>query len=393
MSLVGNLEDLGLGDIFQILFLSRRSGILRIRGEAAKGDLYFKEGLIISAVIDGPMKELYAIFSEKGIASKEEMQAVLSHSDQCINSISLLGKSLNIDESIMLDALRDELQNRVLRLFISEGSFEFELHEIDGDLDLIKGDPYGIVIEPGVNPQFIAMEGSRLLDEANRPQEEAALDGEEAEDVDSIEPVVDTKSVKEADDNEYDFEDIKMELGMRESGTQKVTSTPGLKLLKGMIYELQNPKSSSEITLMLLRFASELMNRAVLFIVKKGRVEGLGQFGVVIEDEDANKRIRGVKIPSDEISVMKDVIESKTVFKGPVQDLPYNRYLVEQLGGGWPEEVFMAPLMVGSRVAAILYGDNLPELEPIGDTEALEVFLFQAGMMLEKALHERRSGA
>jgi hypothetical protein len=39
---------------------------------------------------------------------------------------------------------------------------------------------------------------------------------------------------------------------------------------------------------------------------------------------------------------------------------------------------------------AILYGDNLPEKRPIGDTEALEIFLSQAGLAMEKALLERR---
>jgi hypothetical protein len=38
----------------------------------------------------------------------------------------------------------------------------------------------------------------------------------------------------------------------------------------------------------------------------------------------------------------------------------------------------------------VLYGDNLPDEKPIGDTESLEIFLSQAGMAMEKALLERR---
>ena len=49
MSLVGNLEDLGLGDIFQIIFLSRRSGVLAIRGKVVEGKIYFKDGMVIAA--------------------------------------------------------------------------------------------------------------------------------------------------------------------------------------------------------------------------------------------------------------------------------------------------------------------------------------------------------
>jgi hypothetical protein len=47
-------------------------------------------------------------------------------------------------------------------------------------------------------------------------------------------------------------------------------------------------------------------------------------------------------------------------------------------------------LISEGRVVAILYGDNLPEQTPVGDTEALEIFLSQAGLAMEKALLERR---
>jgi len=41
-------------------------------------------------------------------------------------------------------------------------------------------------------------------------------------------------------------------------------------------------------------------------------------------------------------------------------------------------------------VVAVLYGDNLPDTKPIGDTDSLEIFLSQAGLAMEKALLQRR---
>jgi hypothetical protein len=41
-------------------------------------------------------------------------------------------------------------------------------------------------------------------------------------------------------------------------------------------------------------------------------------------------------------------------------------------------------------VVALLYGDNLPEEKPVGDTDSLEIFLGQAGIAMEKALLQRR---
>jgi hypothetical protein len=67
-----------------------------------------------------------------------------------------------------------------------------------------------------------------------------------------------------------------------------------------------------------------------------------------------------------------------------------NDYFFNQLGGDRPTEVFVGPLISEGRVVAVLYGDNLPEEKPIGDTESLEIFLSQAGLAMEKALLERR---
>lgn len=65
-------------------------------------------------------------------------------------------------------------------------------------------------------------------------------------------------------------------------------------------------------------------------------------------------------------------------------------YLQEQLGGGEPEEIFLGPIVSEGKVVALIYGDNLPEQKPIGNTESLEIFLSQAGLAMEKALLERR---
>ena len=48
MSLVGNLEDLPLADILQIVSLSKRTGILTIETEEGKNIVVFKNGLIVS---------------------------------------------------------------------------------------------------------------------------------------------------------------------------------------------------------------------------------------------------------------------------------------------------------------------------------------------------------
>ena len=52
--------------------------------------------------------------------------------------------------------------------------------------------------------------------------------------------------------------------------------SPGLHLLRGMLQELNNPSLGGGIILLILRFASELMNRAVILLVKDEEIVGSG---------------------------------------------------------------------------------------------------------------------
>jgi GAF domain-containing protein len=172
---------------------------------------------------------------------------------------------------------------------------------------------------------------------------------------------------------------------------QQTHQSPGLHLLRGMLEELNNPSLGGGIILLILRFASELMNRAVIFLVKEEEIVGLGQFGIELDGASADVSVRNTRIPVGAESLFTATLTSKTPVRVPLADgNPWDAYLCRQLGGRQPQEVFLGPLLSEGRVVAILYGDNLPELKPVGDTEALEIFLSQAGLAMEKALLERR---
>jgi len=119
----------------------------------------------------------------------------------------------------------------------------------------------------------------------------------------------------------------------------------------------------------------------------------------VLRDEASSARrssvargaaLRRIRIPLNVPSVFHDVVGKRSVVRGRLESSPGNDRLQALLGRGKPAEVFVAPITVGDEVVALLYGDNLPEERPVGDTEALEIFLTQAGLALEKAILERR---
>ncbi|NMC75483.1 MAG: hypothetical protein GYA56_14165, partial [Geobacteraceae bacterium] len=161
-------------------------------------------------------------------------------------------------------------------------------------------------------------------------------------------------------------------------------------LLRSMLEELNNPELEGGITLLVLRFAAEFMNRAVVFLVGEDGIRGLGQFGVVDPDGHADARVRDLFIPLKSDPFFSRAIDSKMAIKAPPDGTEWNRYLLNELGGGTPEEMFLGPVISEGKVVALLYGDNLPERRAIGDTDSLEIFLSQAGLAMEKCLLQQR---
>jgi len=181
-----------------------------------------------------------------------------------------------------------------------------------------------------------------------------------------------------------------------EMGEEPALSAPhlgqsiGISHLRGMLEELNDPQLGGGIILLVLRFAAEFMNRAVVLLVKKESIEGLGQFGLEDRDGSADSRVRNLRIPRDQPSLFAPVLQTRFPLKGEVDDSVWSGFFLDQLGEVRPSEVFVGPIVSDGKVVAVLYGDNLPEDKPIGDTESLEIFLGQAGIAMEKALLQRR---
>lgn len=185
-------------------------------------------------------------------------------------------------------------------------------------------------------------------------------------------------------------DELRMEMG--EAVVPASAQTPqstGITLLRGMLEELNDPALGGGITLLVLRFAAEFMNRAVIFQIKGGEIVGLGQFGIDFDPSVADRKIRGLRIPRREASIFSAIFVDPRSVKVPPGDFHWDRQLFAELGGP-PVEVFLGPIVSGGEVVAILYGDNFPEPRAIGDTDSLEIFLSQAGMTMEKALLESR---
>lgn len=161
----------------------------------------------------------------------------------------------------------------------------------------------------------------------------------------------------------------------------------GMELLRQMIEELVNPDAEGEVTLLVLRFAADLFQRAVLMAVTDDAFVALGEVGL---DPEAALKLRGARFARNAGDIFADVAARGRPWAGPAGSGPTLTALTALLGGPQPGEIFLGPVLAGGRIVAMLYADQVPTASPIRDVETLEIFLGQAGMALERAYLRRQ---
>jgi len=183
MSLVGNLEDLSLGDIMQIISMSQKSGVSALEGGQGSGRIVFQSGLVHAACLKGRPDDLRGLLVGSG---RVEGPAF----DEFAERARELG--LPVEETIAQEGgltseqidvlLRESVEAAILEMFSwPSGEFCFDVrsnHEPD--------DPR-LQLSSGINAQYLAMEGMRILDERSREECDAPVNpGASASTVDSF---------------------------------------------------------------------------------------------------------------------------------------------------------------------------------------------------------------
>lgn len=383
MQLTGNLGDIGLGEIFQILAFSGRSGVLRLRDTRTEGSVIFREGKVIKATSSRFKSCVGAALAADGIISGTQLDEARTRQRErgYAEPVGrLLVRFFNVPIEQVESAAVGIIQNIVQSFFSwKEGYFEFELCDYAETPELIQGDPLQYTLKLGLNTQSLAMEGLRLADEAERDAGAAAPSEEHG------------SNSPDEPDSFCSVGELLTELGVDErlfdeKGFQAASNTRGLSVLKEMLEELSSPLTINEILLLILRFSSEFINRSVVFVMKDGHIAGFGQFGLEFDGEQPDSRIRGIRIPVQAQSILSEAVEKRKIVVRELEKTEWNEYLIERLGGRRPIEAFAAPVILQDRVVMVLYGDNVPEPRKLEGISVFETFLAQTSIAMERML-------
>ena len=171
MSLVGSLKDLGLGDILQIVSLSRKSGRLLIRSSEGEGRIIFQQGLVRVAFVKGEPEDLRGLLLSGGFVESEELDRAVDVAQSAgLPLAAVITERTGIGSERIDSLCREQVERAVLRMFQWQvGEFSFEVGEEIDEHDL------ELALPVGLNTQYLMMEATRLGDE--REGDEAASAG------------------------------------------------------------------------------------------------------------------------------------------------------------------------------------------------------------------------
>jgi uncharacterized protein DUF4388 len=130
MALKGNLKDFGLTQLLNLINLARKTGVLQLgHPPSSTAKLYFREGKLIDAGLDGQSPELTTLLFRIGKINAEQQKAILAHATvRTDKEIALLLINASyVNQADIIQAVRSNLLDTVYLLFTwTDGTFFFE---------------------------------------------------------------------------------------------------------------------------------------------------------------------------------------------------------------------------------------------------------------------------
>lgn len=156
MSFTGNLKTVSLPDIFQLIFSSKKTGVLNVGKDKSHRQIYFKEGLLIYASSNDEQDLFGNLLLKKGRISKEELNKVLVSQKEGKKLGALLVEKELFTREEIFECLKMQIEEIVYGLFgWKDGDFKFEENQ----------EPPPETIQTELNPVNLIMEGTRRIDE------------------------------------------------------------------------------------------------------------------------------------------------------------------------------------------------------------------------------------
>jgi len=159
MALEGTIRDFGLADIFQLIALQKKTGVLTLESKDNTINIYFNEGMILYADVlrEWEGDRLGRILEKAGKITREQLERALEIKKETDHRLGyILIKEDLINKRDLSEALQRQMEKLIFHLFRwKDGTYRF----------IPKKVPYDEETITPIDTEYILMEGMRILDE------------------------------------------------------------------------------------------------------------------------------------------------------------------------------------------------------------------------------------
>ncbi|MEP0774644.1 MAG: DUF4388 domain-containing protein, partial [Acidobacteriota bacterium] len=331
MSLVGRLEELSLPEILQIVSMTAKSGRLTLSTGVDEGVVVVRKGRIIYAASTSAREAFGHLLLHLKLITPDTLAEALdrqyrSKEEKRLGAILVEMGAVSQER---LDAVMHRQVWKVLSEMFEwrEGFFRFRPMEI-ADRGEVEVDARDFLLERGIDGEGMAVEMLRRWDELRRETE-------------GFSPASGPP-----------------EGGAKGAPRRRGALGGGATTLGALMADFPAPLLTGEQVNEVLRAAGRVAARGVLFCVRGQALTAVGTFGLGETTGVRVDRLAGLRLPVDDGSVAASVLLSGQRYCGELPDTPWNRALVEAMGGAWPRQVAVVPGLRRGKVVLLVYADD-----------------------------------
>ncbi len=165
MALKGNLRDFNITQLLNLINLARKTGALTIGGRGKEAKIFFKEGKLVYAFLNGQDMGLAGMLLKAGKISEEQSRTISSRSETGTDKELglLLINAGYVTQDDIVESIRSHSLNVVYHTFAwTDAPFRFEPNMLPAE---------GAITVP-INLENIILEGSRRVKEHAMLQDE-----------------------------------------------------------------------------------------------------------------------------------------------------------------------------------------------------------------------------
>jgi hypothetical protein len=389
MEMTGDLADFSLTDILQMLSLTRKTGMLFLDSKHYSGHILIEDGKITYASLRPGVSFAERLVRQNKISAKVltklksfgvQHQGIWTLQNLILESGILSKEELH---TIARRYLTDVIGNLIS---IKEGRFGIELNRVE------MHEPFSeIRLVEGVEVGEVLLTAASEKDEAEKIIHAEEADAAHWADDFDFELLLSGKVQNpHAASNVIPFND---QVIQETTQKEKLPPTERAMLLLSLLSEMREQSSEIEIILLIMRYASEVASRGILFAVKDDEIYGFGQFDVSSRSKGLtpDDAVRAIRIPVGEGTLFDKVLWTGQPFIGILQQGHGHDEIFKSIGGlGANVTAFALPLFCNNKASWVFYGDNYSDQSSLDGIDGLVALVTQGALVLEKMALEHK---